>query len=230
MPLPGVVLVHGLWHGGWCWQPVQDLLDEAGVANVAVDLPLTTLGDDVAALRAALGEFGRPTVLVGHSYGGAVVTGAGTHPDVRRLVYLAAFQLDDGESVNRALPERAIPPTRLREALRFSADGTRISLDPELGRELLYNDVPDDIARAMLARTRPVGRAVFSGTPDAIAWRTVPSTYVVCTDDCTVAPDLQRAMAERATRVLEWRSGHSPITSRPELVAELLLDEVSAAA
>lgn len=229
MATPGVVLVHGLWHGGWCWDAVRERLDAAGIPSLAPDLPLETLDDDVAAVRAALDSFARPVVLVGHSYGGAVITAAGTHPRVRRLVYLAAFQLDEGESVNRVLPDREIAPTRLGEALHISPEGT-VALDPHLGADLVYNGVPPEISRAALARIRPVQRAVFRGIPDSIAWRTVPSTYVVCTDDLTVSPDLERAMAERADRVLEWPGGHAPMADRAGLVAELLCDEVRALA
>jgi len=222
---PGAVLVHGLWHGAWCWDGVRAALSERGVDSVAVELPLTDLAADVRAVRAALDAFARPAVLVGHSYGGAVITAAGTHPSVRELVYLAAFQLAEGESVGRALPDRGLPDTRLGEALRMSGDD--VTLDPELGVRLLYGGARPDVAAAAAARLRPVKRPVFRGVPDVVAWRTVPSTFVVCTADQAVHPELQRAMAERATRSVEWPCGHSPAAVRPEQVAGLIADRVS---
>ena len=224
-----VLFVHGLWHGAGCWDAVRELLDQAGVPSAAVQLPMSTFEDDVAVTRAALDGAHGPVLLVGHSYGGAVITAAGAHPAVRRLVYLAAFQLADGESVNSAVPERDIPATRLGEALRWSADRAWCELDPELGAQVLYNGVAADVAAAAVAQLRPASRLVFGGVPDAFAWRTRPSTYVVCAEDLTVAPDLQRAMAERATEVVEWPTGHSPMLSRPDLVADLLIARAAAA-
>jgi pimeloyl-ACP methyl ester carboxylesterase len=223
---PGAVLVHGLWHGAWCWDAVRAALDERGVDSLAVDLPLTDLAADTRVTREALDRFGRPAVLVGHSYGGAVVTGAGAHPLVRELVYVAAFQLDDGESVSRTRAGEGLPDTRLGEAMRISGD--EVGLDPSLGPHLLYGDAPADVAAAAAARLRPVHRTVFRGVPEAIAWRTVPSTYVVCTADQAVHPELQRAMARRATRTVEWPSGHSPAASRPEQLADLIAERVAA--
>ncbi|MBB3084331.1 alpha/beta fold hydrolase [Geodermatophilus sabuli] len=224
---PGAVLVHGLWHGAWCWDAVRAALAERGVDSVAVDLPLTDLTADTRATLDALESFGRPAVLVGHSYGGAVITGAGAHPLVRELVYLAAFQLDDGESVSRTRAGEGLPDTGLGEAMRVSGDEVR--LDPGLGSRLLYSDAPADVAAAAGARLRPVSRTVFRGVPETIAWRTVPSTYVVCTADEVVHPERQRAMAARATRTLEWSSGHSPAATRPEEVAALVAERVAAA-
>lgn len=226
---PVLVLVHGLWHGGWSWDPVCERLP--GVECVAVDLPLTSLPDDVAAVRAVLDDLaaaGRRVVLVGHSYGGAVVTAAGDHPCVERLVYVAAFALTEDETVNSACADLGIAPTRLGEALVFSADRSEVLLDPVLGRELVYSGVPDDVADALLARTRPVARALFRGTPGAAAWRSTPATYVVCADDLVVAPDLQRAMARRCQRVVEWRGGHSPQAEQPDVLAGFLAAEAAA--
>ena len=224
-PAPGAVLVHGLWHGAWCWDAVRAALAEDGVDSVAVELPLTDLAADTRAARAALDAFGRSAVLVGHSYGGAVVTAAGVHPLVRELVYLAAFQLDEGESVGRTR-FADLPDTRLGEALRVSGD--EVALDPVLGPQLLYRDGPADLAAAAAARLRPVGRAVFRGVPEAVAWRSVPSTYAVCTADEVVHPDRQRAMARRATRSVQWACGHSPLLTRPGAVAELIAERVRA--
>jgi pimeloyl-ACP methyl ester carboxylesterase len=218
----GAVLVHGMWHGGWTWDAVRAELDAVGVASAVVELPMTDLASDVAATRRALDEFGRPAVLVGHSYGGAVITAAGAHDQVRHLVYLAAFQLDDGEAVRTALAELALPPTRLGEAMRFSADGTEIGLDPTLAVELLYGDAAPADAEAAVARLRTVHRAILKGVPADIAWHRVPSTYVVCTEDLAINPDLQRAMAARATHRLEWPGGHSPACTRPKAVADLV--------
>ena len=220
------VLVHGLWHGAWVWKDVQEHLTAAGIPSVAVQLPLSSLRGDEAAVRDAVRETDGPVVLVGHSYGGAVITGAGAAASVTRLVYLAAFQLDEGESVSRVLPDLDIPATRLPEALRV--DGDLVHLDPELAAALMYNGAPAHITADAVARLRPVHRSVFSATPGAVAWRNAGSTYVVCTDDLTVHPDLQRAMAERATGRVEWDCGHSPAAARPDQVADLIADAARA--
>ena len=165
-------------------------------------------------------------MLVGHSYGGAVVTGAGEHPLVRELVYVAAFQLDAGESVSRPGPIGGLPDTRLGEAMQV--DGGQVGLEPALGARLLYGDAPADVAGECTARLRPVHRHVFRGVPETIAWRTVPSTYVICAADEVVHPERQRAMAQRASRSLEWSCGHSPAATRPEAVAALIAERVRA--
>jgi len=226
MTQPGVVLVHGLWHGAWCWDGVRAALAQCGVDSVAVELPLSDLDADVRATREALDALGRPAVLVAHSYGGAVITAAGNHPLVRELVYVAAFQLDEGESVSRTRPGRDLPETELSQAMVISRD--QVVLDPELGPRLLYSDVPGDIAARAARRLRPVARAVFRGVPETVAWRTVPSTYVVCTADEVVHPALQRAMAIRADHRREWTCGHSPQLARPNAVAELVAARVAA--
>ncbi|SHN46738.1 alpha/beta fold hydrolase [Cryptosporangium aurantiacum] len=224
----GVVLVHGLWHGVWTWEAVRAALADRGVQSVAVELPLTDLDADVAAVRAVLDRVEGPAVLVGHSYGGAVITAAGVHPAVRHLLYVAAFQLDQGESVSRLLPGESFPQTRLAEAMRVGE--TEVDVDPVLGPQLLYSDAPAEITAVAASRLRPVGRALFRGVPTPIAWRSTPSTYLVCGEDRVVHPELQRAMARRATRTLEWPSGHSPALTRPERLATLLAELAAGAA
>jgi len=220
-----VVLVHGLWGGPWSWDAVVERLDAADVTSSAVALPMRSLDEDASVVTSRLDEIADPVVLVGHSYGGAVITQAGNHPQVRELVYLAAFQLVDGESVNSVLPDRGIPGTALGSALQI--DGDVIALDPELATGLLYNATAPEVAAAAMTRAVPVSRAVFRGVPTAFAWRDRPSTYVVCQDDLCVNPDLQRAMAERADTVLEWPGDHSPLVSRPDDVAALLFELAS---
>src|SRR5687767_5236401 len=108
-----VVLVHGAWHGPWCWDKVVALLDEEGVPSVAVELPFTSFADDVAATRGVIQAVDGPVVLCGHSYGGAVITEAGHHPAVEHLVYLTAFALEEGESPAATAPEANVPSTEL---------------------------------------------------------------------------------------------------------------------
>jgi pimeloyl-ACP methyl ester carboxylesterase len=229
-----VVLVHGAWHGAWCWERVVALLDDAGVPSVALDLPghgdctkpLTDLAGDATALRQVLDTLDA-AVVCGHSYGGAVVTeGAAGHPSVRHLVYLASFPLEPGESATRAAPNtssRADDASELADALRAHDDGT-VTLDPHRAVSGLYADcAPDDAARAV-ARLGPQAMAELRGVATRAAWHDLPSTYVVCTQDRAVGPGLQRVLARRCTRTIEWPTSHSPFLSRPDLVADLLVE------
>jgi pimeloyl-ACP methyl ester carboxylesterase len=224
----GAVLVHGLWHGAWCWDAVRAGLDARGIASVAVELPLTDLAADTRATLDALDRLDRPAVLVGHSYGGAVITGAGVHPLVRELVYVTAFQLDEGESVSRTRSGFDLPDTRLAEAMRVDEATGEVGIEPALGAQLLYGDAPPEVAATAMGHLRPVSRMLFRGVPEAIAWRTVPSTYVVCAADAVVHPERQRAMAAHATRVVEWSCGHSPAATRPQSVVDLIAERVEA--
>jgi pimeloyl-ACP methyl ester carboxylesterase len=217
-----VVLVHGAWHGPWCWERVTPLLDAAGVPWVAPDLPSVArssegvgVAEDVAAVEAVLDELpgSEPAVLLGHSRGGRVISEAGTHDRVGHLVYLAAFLVDEGEDT--AELSRPVAPI-----LRRAADGTSLP-DPSRAPAVFYNDcTPEDVAWA-LSQVRPNS----AGTPPEprSAWRSKPSTYVVCALDQAILAVHQRRMAQRATSMVEWQTGHSPFISRPELVAELLI-------
>lgn len=218
-----IVLVHGLWHGPWAWSAVRQQLTEAGVSSTAVHLPMSCLADDVAAVRTTLDRLSAPAVLIGHSYGGAVVTASGTHAAVRRLGYLAAFQLAEGESISRTLPELGIVDTELAAALRFSDDGSQVCIDPAGARRLMYHDVDPVVTENAIGRLRPVSRSLFRAVPDVIAWRSRSSSYLICSADRTVHPDLQRAMAARSTDHAELACGHNAPMARPREVARWIL-------
>ncbi len=224
-----VVLVHGAWHGAWCWDLVVGQLRKQAVPVVAIDLPghgastepLTDLHGHGDAVRAALDAIDGPVVLVGHSYGGAAITDAGTHPSVHHLVYLTAFSLDAHESIiANDLPddERA----ELADAIEFNEDGT-IVVDPARAGDIFYADCEPATVATYVSKLVPEGAAGFSQLPRAVAWRERPSTYVVCTEDRAIAPALQRQLAARCNDVIEWPTSHSPFAARPELVSELLV-------
>lgn len=217
------MLVHGAWHGPWCWASVLAGLDERGVPAVAVDLPGPDLHADVDHVNGVLDGVDDDVVLVGHSYGGAVVTGAGVHPAVTELVYLTAFALDEDETVLGALATD--DGGDLREAVVVRDDGTSV-LDPARAPAVFYGDCDDvDVERALsLLRPFPGGAGVQAAP--AIAWRHRPSTYVVCGADRVVPPTLQRAMAARipGAAVVEWPdASHSPFLSRPGEVVDLVV-------
>ncbi len=217
-----VVLVHGAWHGGWCWEKVIPLLTDAGVEAAAVDLPLTSFHDDVAATRALLDSAAAPVVLCGHSYGGAVVTEAGNHSAVEHLVYITAFACDEGESPANTAPDTPMPSTDLGDALDIVDDRATLRRDGAI--KGLYHDCdPDDVERA-LAQLRPIHLSCITTPLGPPAWKVKPSTYAVCADDQGVHPDLQRLMAARCTHSVEWPTAHSPFLNRPDLVAGLLTE------
>jgi pimeloyl-ACP methyl ester carboxylesterase len=217
-----VVLVHGAWHGAWCWEKVTSLLDEAGIDHVAVELPLTSFEDDVAATDDAIDSVPGPVVLCGHSYGGAVITAAGHRPNVERLVFVAAFACDESESPARTAPNAEVPSTDLMGALIISEDDGVIALDQSKTPAVFYHDCAPEAVEAATQRLRPMQLECLTTPVGPPAWKATPSTYVVCSEDRGVHPELQRIMAKRCSESVEWPTAHSPFLNRPDLVAELL--------
>jgi pimeloyl-ACP methyl ester carboxylesterase len=214
-----LLLVHGAWHDSRAWRPLVDALE--GVDTRTVDLPSAgtdpaALGDlraDAEAVRAALAGIEGPVVVVGHSYGGAVISEAvspGT--GVTHLVYLCAFQLDEGESLLGAVGGQAPPWWE-------EHDGYVVARTPE---EIFYNGCPEDLTAEAVGRLRLHARAAFEQPLGQAAWRHVPSTYVVCEDDHAIPLFAQELMSQRAGSVIRMRAGHSPFLSHPgELAATL---------
>jgi pimeloyl-ACP methyl ester carboxylesterase len=224
------VFVHGLWHGAWVWEQAQAILAQRGVEAHAVELPLTSLAADVDAVERVLNAIEEDiVVLVGHSYGGVVITALPPRPTFRHLIYLTAYQMDAGESMAKVFPDLELPPPALAPAIQRDKERGVSTLDPAIARDVLYNGVPDDVAAAALARLRPSALALFRETPATVGWRTTPSTYVVCTEDRALVAPLQRAMAARATTTVEWPVGHSPAAACPREVAELVALRAAAA-
>lgn len=226
---PLVILVHGAWHGAWCWATLQTELDSRGIPSMAIDLPghgasIEPLGDlaaDAAAVSALLARFTRPIVLVGHSYGGAVISEAkAAHANVFHLVYLAAYVLDVGESViglTRSMPEA----TTALGAAMIIADGSS-TIDPELAHDALYAHCDPMVTPANTARLCPQPFVTFTQPATGAAWRTIPSTYVRCTDDRAVAVAHQDVMAQRCTTIETLDTDHSPFSSMPVETAEII--------
>lgn len=218
-----VVLVHGAWHGAWCWAPVLAGLDEHGIDAVAVDLPGPDLHADADHVTNLLDAIDGSVVLVGHSYGGAVITDAGAHPAVDRLVYIAAFAPDKDDTViGLALDHEELG--ELAGAIVDRDDGTLV-LDLEQVGDVLYADCdPVDVDRAK-GLLRPQHAASLTQPPRAVAWRSTPATSVVCGADRGVPPSLQRAMAERIpdVSIVDWPdASHSPFLARPGEVVDIL--------
>ena len=221
------VLVHGAWHGAWCWERVVPLLDAAAIPLLVVDLPSVshgnaTLHDDTDYVRGALDSIEGDAVLVGHSYGGAVISAAGVHPNVAHLVYLCAFALDVGESAQTNSLEGGDDPSDLGAALVFG-DGV-LTIDPDRAVAAFYHDCEPAAAAAAIDRLRPQSLTALTGVVDAAAWREKPATYIVCTDDRALPVALQRSNAQRICASIDWPTSHSPFLSRPDLVADLLVE------
>ena len=214
-----IVLTHGAFHGSWCFEPLVAELEARGVITALVDLPLTDLTEDAAAVTAVLDAIDGPAILLGHSYGGAVVTVAGNHPTVERLVYLTALGPDAGELGSGG------PMTIGEEFLltmRVGEDGIPF-IDPELAAQIFYPDIDSDEAAQWATKLRP-GNTGGSVVVEKAAWRSTPSTYVVCTDDPILLVDGQRAVAERmGADVVEMPGDHSPMVARPAELADILV-------
>lgn len=218
--LKNVVLVHGGFVDGSGWQGVYDLLKKDGYNVSIVQNPTLSLADDVAVTKRALAAQGGPAILVGHSYGGVVITEAGTDPTVAGLVYIAAFAPDKGESVStliaNAAPGAPVPP------ILPPRDGF-LFLDRDKFRASFAADVSADAAAFMADSQVPWGVAALDGKVTEPAWKTKPSWYLVSTEDRMIPPDAQRAMSKRAgATVVETKGSHAIYVSQPQAVAGLI--------
>jgi pimeloyl-ACP methyl ester carboxylesterase len=215
-----VVLVHGAWADGSGWEGVYGILTKDGYRVSVVQHPTTSLSDDVAAARRVLAAQDGPVVLVGHSYGGAVITEAGNDSKVARLVYIAAFAPDRGESISALIknppPGAPVPP------ILPPRDGYLL-LDREKFPASFAADVDAERAAFMADSQLPWGLDALDGTIGEPAWRTKPSWYMVASEDRIIPPAAQRLMAGRAgSTVVEVAGSHAVYVSRPEAVAALI--------
>jgi pimeloyl-ACP methyl ester carboxylesterase len=215
-----VVLVHGAFVDGSGWRPVYDLLTHDGYHVAVVQNPTVSLQDDAAATRLIIDMQDGPVVLVGHSYGGAVITEAGTHPKVAALVYISAFAPDTEESVNTLIA--AFPAGTPQMPGLPPRDGFIIQ-DPQKFHESFGADLPDDLAAFMADSESPWGVRAAAGTITDPAWRTRPSWYLVATQDREIPPAAQRTMARRArSTVYELAATHAVYITQPAPVADLI--------
>lgn len=218
-PVKNIVLVHGAWADGSGWQAVYAILKKDGYNVSIVQNPLTSLADDVAAVDRVLARQDGPVILVGHSYGGAVVTEAGDDPKVAGLVYTAAFMPDVGESVFGLLPKSDAPPP-----FSITPDGYAFLTDAAF-LHAFAPDVGDDIAAFMLASQVPISVQSAGSAPlNVAAWKVKPVWYAVSTEDQIIPPDLQRMFAKRAGATkIELKGSHVAFVKvQAAAVAELI--------
>src|SRR6478752_449697 len=221
------VLVHGGFVDGSGWEGVHRLLTQSGFKVRIVQNPTTSLDGDVAATQQVLDQMDGPTLLVGHSYGGVVVTESGTHDNVAGLVYIAAFAPDQGESVGTLIADP--PPGAPVPPILPPQDGF-LFLDRDRFAASFAADLSPDLAAFMADAQTPWGLDALNGTVTEPAWKTRPSWYLVATDDRMIPPPAQRAMAERAgATVAEVAASHSVYVSQPEAVVGLIVAAARAA-
>jgi pimeloyl-ACP methyl ester carboxylesterase len=222
---PTVVLVHGGFVDGSGWQGVYQRLKQEGYAVRIVQNPTLSLADDVAVTRRVIAAQPGPVILVGHSYGGVVVTEAGTDPKVAGLVYIAAFAPDTGESVAALIADP--PPGAPVPPILPPQDGF-LFLDTEQFAASFAADVDADTAAFMADSQVPWGLEALGGTVSAPAWNTKPSWYLVATDDRMIPPPAQRFMAARAgATITESAGSHAIYVSQPDTVAALIMAAVN---
>jgi pimeloyl-ACP methyl ester carboxylesterase len=220
MATNNVVLVHGNFVDGSGWQGVYERLTADGYRVAIVQTPNLSLDGDVAATRFVLSGLDSPAVLVGHSYGGAVITEAGNHPNVAALVYVAAFAPDAGESVGSLIADA--PPGAPVPPILPPRDGFLL-LDRDKFAASFAADVPEKLAAFMADSQLPCNVEALGGAISEPAWRNKPSWYVVSADDHMIPPAAQRAMSERAkAAVTEVPGSHAVYVSQPAAVAAVI--------
>jgi len=231
-PKPTIVLVHGGWADASSWSAVAQRLEEDGYPVVAPANPLRGVPSDSAYLASLLATISGPIVLVGHSYGGVLITNAATgNPNVKALVYIAAFAPDQGETVGQILAmnpgSEAAPPNL---TFRPYPGGVDVYITPSAFRDVFCSDVPADTAAVMAATQRPIDAAALGEPSGEPAWKTIPSWYLVASNDHAIPPATERFMAKRAdATTVEIPSSHVAMISHPDVVTDLVLEAAHAA-
>jgi pimeloyl-ACP methyl ester carboxylesterase len=216
-----VVLLHGLFADGSSWSEVIPRLQKAGLNVTSVQNPLTTLPEAVAAAERVLARQDGPTVLVGHSFSGMIVTEAGMHPNVSALVYVAARAPDAGEDFPALAKTFPTPPASA--GIVFDGDEGRLS-EAAFLRDFA-GDLPEAKAKALYAVQQPFQKALLAGKTTQAAWRSKPSFYAVSTEDRTINPDLERFLAKRmGAMTIEVKASHLSLISHPDTIANLIIE------
>ena len=218
---PNIVLVHGAWADGSCWSGVIERLQADGYRVTAPQFPLTSLADDVARLRQVLELQDGPTIVAGHSYGGQVVTALGTDaPNAVGLVYVAAFGLDEGESLGALLSQGATPPAL--EHLFTDKQGFGWLSEDDFVNHFAA-DVDPVRAKVMYAVQQPLAGSIFTDMMGVPAWKTLPTWYLVAAQDRAIPPDAERLFADRmGATTIEVAASHVAMVSHPDEVAQLI--------
>jgi pimeloyl-ACP methyl ester carboxylesterase len=223
---PTILLVHGAWHGAWCWDAVRSILEAGGRTVQTIDLPTVhapnkaelDMFDDARAVRAAADAIDGPVVVVAHSYGGVPTTqGLAGAANVVHIVYIAAFALDAGESLLGAVG--GVPPTW------WMVDGTLTTAGnpQEPAESLFFNDLPADVAAANAARLLAQATKPFSDELTEVAWKSIPSTYLITERDAVFPLFAQEALSGRAgSTVHRLDTSHSPFLSQPDATAAII--------
>jgi pimeloyl-ACP methyl ester carboxylesterase len=220
---PNIVLVHGAWADGSCWSGVVRRLQAAGCHVTAPQFPETSLADDVARLRYVLRRQDGPTLVAGHSYGGQIMTSLGEGaPNVAGLVYVAAFGLDEGESIGGLLGQGGPPPAAIAH-LDIDEQGFAWLPEDDFVRHFAA-DVEPDVARVLHAVQQPLAASALGDVMGIPAWKQHPSWYLVATNDEAIPPDAQRLFAQRmGATTVEVPAGHLAMVTKPEEVTELIV-------
>ena len=220
-----VVLVHGAWADGSSWNEVIARLQAEGIPVVSVQNPLSSLADDVAAVQRAMELVDGPIVLVGHSWGGTVITQAGASAWVRALVYIAAFAPDRNESTNSLQARYPVP--EYASLLRADSAGY-LHFPADALPHYFAQDLPAANARVLAATQGPIRASAFAEEVTEAAWHDLPSWYLVTGHDRMIAPQLQREMAQRIqARITEVAASHVPFASRPKETTAVILEAVA---
>jgi len=223
---PSIVLVHGAFADGSAWRRVIPLLEQEGLAVTAVQNPLTSLTEDIATTRRLIEAQGGPVVVVGHSYGGAVITGAAAgSPYVKAMVFVTAYAPEAGEPISVLAGK--FGPSALKSALETDSAGFLTVVRSKF-HEVFARDMADDVSRVMAATQKPIQSSIFGESIEVPAWKTIPSWFLVATEDQAIKPELQRFMAGRmGAKTSEVQSSHVPFLSKPDEVAKTILAAVS---
>ncbi len=226
MTPPRLLLVHGAFHGAWCWDRLRPELERLGISYETVDLPFTSTEDDIVAVRSVIDSSDERVVVLGHSFGGAVISAAaaeGGRPygSTTSLIFLTAFM---------TAPEQAVDFSGAPGMADIHLDEVTASIDPSAARSVFYHRCSAEDADWATAQLRTMPTSVLTAPPPPLpAWQVLPSTYIVCTDDRILSLSAQEQMAENADSTIRIDSDHSPFLSFPgmlgEVLSEIILNE-----